>query len=298
MPTPPRRHPRRLATTSLTEPGALPALARERFLPRPPDHWRPWFWLAAFLLHVVAIAALLYFLRAPRLQEAFEPTGMSVVVFDSGATQAQSPRQAPIPTPSQAPPPAPPPAAPAQAEPEVNLNLPMAENAPMPESLPQPSPPAPPQPHHITSHQHTQHYVVMNNMSLSAPPAPPSQFANKALNLNIGGADELPANTPLITIQGHIGTDWQAGFNKWVNDHIYYPDAAAEQGQQGAATIEFTVHRDGHVTGVHLLKSAGSPFLDQAWLGIFLQNNVPPFPPDETSNTIKITATLNYVLTP
>jgi len=232
------------------------------------------------------------------LRQAFEPTGISVV-YDSGATQAQSPRQSPVPTPSQAPPPSPPPAAPAEeAQPEVNLNLPMASNAPTAESQPQPSPPAPARPHHTTSHQHTQRYIVMNNMSLSAPPAPPTQFANKALNLNIGGADELPANTPLITIQGHIGTDWQAGFNQWVNAHIYYSDAAAEQGQQGAATIEFAVYRDGHVTDVHLLKSAGSVFLDQAWLDIFLDNNVPPFPPGTANDTIKITATLNYVLEP
>ncbi len=298
MPTPPRHHPR-LATTRPTSPGALPALARERFLPRPPDHWRPWFWLAALLLHIAAVAALLFLVRQPRMKEAFEPTGISVV-YDSGATQAQAPRQAPIPAPVQSPAPAPPPAAPqAQEQPEVNLNLPTPTLSPLPEPLPQQAEQTPPQPHHVTpQHQHSQRYVVMNNMSLSAPPAPPTQFANKALNLNLGGADELPANVPQITIQGHIGTDWQAGFNKWVNEHIYYPDAAAEQGQQGASTIQFTVHRDGHVTDVHLLNSAGSPFLDQAWMGIFLQNNVPPFPPNETSDSIKITATLNYVLEP
>jgi protein TonB len=138
----------------------------------------------------------------------------------------------------------------------------------------------------------------MNNMSLSPTQAPPSQFANKDLNLNIGGADELPANTPEISIQGQIGSDWQAGFNKWVYEHLYYPDAAREQNQQGAVTISFTVHRDGTVTGVHLLKGSGSPFLDQAWLDIFLQNNVPPFPPNTPSDTIKITATVDYELEP
>ncbi len=102
--------------------------------------------------------------------------------------------------------------------------------------------------------------------------------------------------TPEISVQGEIGSDWMSGFNKWVNAHIYYPNAAIEQGQEGSSTIEFTVHRDGHVTDVHLLSSAGSPFLDQAWLGIFLQNNVPPFPPGTKADTLKITAALEYQL--
>jgi len=233
------------------------------------------------------------------MQEAFEPTGVSVV-YDSGATQAQTPRLAPVPTPSQAPPPSPPPEAPAQAEapPEINLNLPSSPYATMALPPPVAAPQAEPNPHPRPARhrERPQKYIVMNNMSLSPSQAPPSQFTNRAMNLNIGGADELPANTPQISIQGEIGDNWKAGFNQWVNDHIYYPQAAVEQGQQGASTIEFTVHRDGSVTGVHLLNSAGSPFLDQAWLGIFLHNNVPPFPPGSPSDTIKITATLNYVL--
>jgi protein TonB len=240
---------------------------------------------------------LLFFLRAPRMQEAFEPTGVSVV-YDSGAAKAQAPAPAPVPTPNQAPPPAPPPqaSAQAQAEPEVNLNLPTSPFATLPAPQPQAAPQAPPNPHPVPRHERPQRYVVMNNMSVNGTPAPENQFANKALNLNVGGADELPANTPMISIQGDIGANWQAGFNKWVYAHLYYPDAAVEQGQQGMVTIDFTVHRDGRVTDVHLLSGSGSPFLDQAWLGIFLHNNVPPFPAGTASDTIKITATVNYVL--
>jgi protein TonB len=248
---------------------------------------------------VIVIGVLLYVLRAPRLREAFEPTGVSVV-YDTGESKAQTPRMAPVPAPSQAPPPAPPPAATATApaQPEVNLNLPESPIAalplPQPQSLPQSAPNRRPTPRH----ERPQKYIVMNDMSVNSAPAPENQFANKALNLNIGGADELPANTPEISIQGQIGTDWQAGFNKWVYAHLYYPDAAREQNQQGAVTISFTVHRDGSVTGVHLLNGSGSPFLDQAWMGIFLHNSVPPFPPHNPSDTIKITATVNYVLQP
>ncbi len=251
------------------------------------------------LLHVAAIAVLLLFLRPPRTPEAFEPTGVSVV-YDTGEAQPHAPTRMASPTPSQAPPPSPPPSAKAEVEapPDVNLNLPEAPFAALPMPAPQPVPQAQPSPRPAPHPERAQKYIVMNDMSVNGTSSPPSEFANKALNLNIGGADELPANTPEISIQGQIGTDWQAGFNKWVYAHLYYPDAAREQNQQGAVTISFTVHRDGSVTGVHLLNGSGSPFLDQAWMGIFLHNNVPPFPPNNPSDTIKITATVNYVLEP
>ncbi len=276
---------------------------RERFFQRPPKRWRPLFWLAALLLHILVIGALLFFVHPRPMQEAFEPTGVSVV-FSPGETNPTAPRPAPIPTPSHAPPPAAAPPPPQQAEePEVNLNLP-DEALSMPEILPQPNTqPAPPaaaarSASRAPRRTRGQKYLVMNNMSLNGTPSPPRTFANKDLNLDEGAADENFANSAQISIQGDPGTNWEALFNKWVNEHIYYPQAAAEQGQQGASTISFTVHRDGTVTGVRLLNSAGSPFLDQAWLGIFLQNNVPPFSPDAKDDSVQITATLNYVLEP
>ncbi len=233
------------------------------------------------------------------MREAFEPTGVSVV-YDTGETKAQTPRLSPVPSPNQAPPPAPPPAATteAQAQPNVNLNLPESPLAALPMPQPQSMPQSAPNRRSTPRHERPQKYIVMNNMSVNSAPAPENQFADKALNLNVGGADEMPANTPMISIQGQVGTDWQAGFNKWVYAHLYYPDAAREQNQQGAVTISFTVHRDGSVTGVHLIKGSGSPFLDQAWLGIFMNNSVPPFPPDNPGDSVKITATVDYELEP
>jgi protein TonB len=133
-----------------------------------------------------------------------------------------------------------------------------------------------------------------NGSSASAQPPMPPGF--HGLNMQLSQADRNAMEAPQITVQGEIGSDWMSGFSKWVNAHIYYPASAAEQGQEGTSVIEFTVHRDGSVTGIHLLSSAGSPFLDQAWLGIFIQNHVPPFPPGTKSDTLKITASLEYVI--
>jgi protein TonB len=250
------------------------------------------------LLHAAIIAlALISFQPSPSL-EASQP-GVSVVFDNGGAQQNTAPpaqTQGPL-TAAQAPTPAapPPPTAAQSQQPEVNLDLPTEPLAQL--SLPPPQ--AQSQERHVQHIRPTPHrqYQLMNNMSLGNP-APPMPNAKHGLNLQLSQSDLNAMNTPQISVQGEIGQDWMDGFNKWVNDHIYYPQAAVEQGQQGTSTIEFTVHRDGSITGLHLLDSAGSPFLDQAWLGIFAQNNVPPFPPGTKSDTLKITATLHYELLP
>jgi len=284
------------ATESVNQPLIIVS-AGEKLVPLPKTRgWRPWAWVAAALLHLLAIALLLYAYRHRPAQEALNQTGVSVV-FTPGATQTETPRQAPVPVPAQAPPPAaaPPPQTAAQAQPEVNLNLPETALAPLPEPAPQPLPQqAEPTRHPVARPHPTQHYLVLNNPSFGAP-STPVPFASKNLNLSLPQADAQAVNTPELQIQGQVGANWQAGFDKWVYAHLYYPDAAAEQGQQGTVTVSFTAHRDGSVTGLHMLGSSGSPFLDQAWLGIFAQNQLPPFPPGG-SDTLKITATVHYYI--
>ena len=234
-------------------------------------------------------------------------TPVSIVVENSGAkavTAPPEPRQGPPvlteaqPTPATAPP-AP---APQPQQPEMSLQIP-------PDLFSEYNlPPAPlqqrehPQNRRALRPQRPAHqqYQVMNNMSYgnaaSGTAAPPRPRAfPRGLNLQLSRSDLNALNRPDISVQGNIGSDWMDEFNKWVNERIYYPQAAAEQGQQGTSVISFTVHRDGSVTDLKLVSSAGSTFLDQAWLNIF-KENVPPFPPNSKSSTIKITASLEYEL--
>jgi len=274
-----------------------------RFDPSPARKRWPWIWPAAFLLHAGIIAlALISFVPKPSLQ-ASQP-GVSVV-FENGGAQANAAppaqRQGPL-TPEQAPPPSAPPPPQQQLqpqEPEVNLNLPTEPFAELSQPPPQPAQQnQQARPQHVERYRPVHHqYEVMNNMSLgNGNPSPPMPNAPHGLNLQLSQSDLNAMTAPEIQVQGDIGQDWMDGFNQWVNDHTYYPQAAAENGQQGTSVIQFTVHRDGSVTGVHLLSSAGSTFLDQAWLGIFLHNNVPPFPPGTKADSIGITASLHYEL--
>jgi protein TonB len=308
--------PPRLLITPLTDPAGIVALdfaASEPLAAPPLRRWHPWTiriaWAAAILLHLALIALLLLLARhRPAPQEQVSPPGVAVVFENGGAQQSAAP-PAPRPGPTSAatvpaPPPPPPPPQQAETPPEVNLNMPSAPFATMqsmPEPMPQPPQPARPLPRPPTpTHTPPQRYLVMNDMSFGkpAPPTPPTPHAHQALSLNLPQSDAQAVNAPEVTIKGHIGADWEAELSRWVNDHKYYPDAAAEQGQQGYVRIEFTVDRYGHVTGLRLLGGSGSPFLDQAWLGLFAQNQLPPFPPNTKANHVTVDATMHFELIP
>ncbi len=248
-------------------------------------------------MHALVIALFFIGFKPKPQPEALEPNGISVV-YNTGSTATQAPRQAPIPTPAETPPPPAPPAAQtAQNQPEVNLNMPETPLATMPQLTPQPMPQTPPAPRQPP--RPPQRYTVMNNMNYgnSSSPAPTIPHAQQGMDLSLPQTDAQAVTAPDFSIKGNVGSDWQAGFNKWVYAHLYYPDSAAEQGQQGYVTVTFTAHRDGSVTGLHMTSSSGSPFLDQAWEGIFAHNQLPPFPPGG-DNTVDITATVHYEIVP
>jgi protein TonB len=272
-------------------------LAAGEHLAAPPPRRRlhPWAWVAALLLHLAVIAFVLLFGWPRQPQEEQSPPGVAVV-FDKGGTPQTvappAPRQGP-PQPAQAAMPAAPPPPSPQSQAEVNLNMP-----PMPLGSVQSAPQAQPQPRQVTHPRPAppQKYVVMNNMSYSGHPSPPMPRAKSAMNLDLAQSDAQAVNAPELTIKGEIGADWRAALDKWVNQHKYYPQAALEQDQQGSVEIEFTVDRAGNVTGLHLLRGSGSPFLDQAWQGLFAQNQLPPFPTGTKSNHVTVDATMHFEL--
>ena len=47
-------------------------------------------------------------------------------------------------------------------------------------------------------------------------------------------------------------------FTKWVNQRLVYPEIAKENGIQGRVTLQFTVEKDGSVTGVKVLRGVDS----------------------------------------
>ncbi len=74
-----------------------------------------------------------------------------------------------------------------------------------------------------------------------------------------------------------------------------YPALAARNGWQGSLFLNFTINRDGTVSGVRLEKSSGYPMLDDAAVtAIRLAAPFPPFPADFTVEDISIKGQFQY----
>lgn len=281
--------------TGLTEPPGIEFAVEERLAAptrKPGRH--PWAWSAALLLHVLALTAALYVREKPLPQEQEAPASVSIT-FDNGGQQQTTAPPAPNHGPpalaqAQTAPPPPPP--PAQEQPEVNLDVPPNLLATLP--------PPPPKPHAVARpHQAPpQHYVMMlNGMSYgSTSPLAPAPPARQAMNLQLPQSDAQAVMGPELSVKGDVGSDWMSTLSAWVNKHGFYPEQAAEQGQQGTAEVIFNVDRNGHVTGLHLVTSAGSVFLDQAWEDLFRDNQLPPFPPDAKDDHATVDYTVHYEL--
>lgn len=294
---------------------------------------RPWSWALAVLLHVIilALVALLWLYPVKPLPQVNvqTPPGLDVEFEGSGAKQqttippktqkgpsqqaqtmvaAPAVKAAPQPAPQPAPPP--PEAPPAATQDEVRMpNIPLsALPAPLPKPQPrhQTQPQHQPKMHEAQSHRSSasrareQKYVFLNQMSYgnTGASAPPTPNALHGLNVSPAMSNTQAATASDFSVKGNAGAGWDAALRKWVQEHAYYPQAAVEQNQQGTATVMFTVDRQGHVTGVRLLDSSGSPFLDQAWSQLFADNILPAFPADAKSDHVVVRYTVHYQLVP
>jgi protein TonB len=247
-------------------------------------------------LHALVLVLALFLHERPLPEEQEAPQSFSVVFQNGGTQQATAPpaqvQAPPQPAQSQAiPPPPPPPPTPQQ--PEVNLNVPenMLATLPPPPPRPQPPRPRPAMPHHYT--------MMMSGMSYgNTSPQVPTRPAPPGMNMSLPQNDTQAVMGPTFSVKGDVGADWMSALNKWVNEHAYYPQAAVEQNQQGTAEVEFTVDRQGNVTSLRLLTSSGSPFLDQAWYGLFQGAQLPPFPAGTKADHVTVDYTIYYQLVP
>ncbi len=94
----------------------------------------------------------------------------------------------------------------------------------------------------------------------------------------------------------HGFSDWEERLREFVEEHKYYPQEAADNGEQGAAVLRVTVRRDGTVTSLRLVSSSGSRLLDAAWMAVFRDNRLPAFNDDMAENEITTNYTLDYSL--
>ena len=189
----------------------------------------------------------------------------------------------------------PPPPAESQAEP-----LPLPPIPPLaPPAPPTPTPPTPPRPR--TQIARPRYRPAPRNPSgFPAPqdwsfgsglPSHPSRQGNS------GQAELAGPSQPAPRITGaQLGRDWIAAYTAWVREHLYYPEQAALNGEDGTAEVELEIDRFGKVLSVELVTPSGSQWLDLSTQGMFRGAHVPPFPQGTKENTANIDQTIHYVL--
>ena len=76
-----------------------------------------------------------------------------------------------------------------------------------------------------------------------------------------------------------------------------YPPAARSAGEQGVATLSFTVNRNGQVSDGRIAKSSGSAKLDAETLAMLQRAQpLPAFPPEMTQGSLSFTAPIRFSL--
>jgi protein TonB len=76
-----------------------------------------------------------------------------------------------------------------------------------------------------------------------------------------------------------------------------YPDVAREGDEQGVATVTFTMDRNGHILSASLVRSSGSPALDEEAVAmVHRADPLPPMPVELAGNMVKFTLPVTFSL--
>ena len=128
--------------------------------------------------------------------------------------------------------------------------------------------------------------------------SPPSRQGSggQSLSMNMGPSVAGPS-IPGPRISGaDLGADWISLYTAWVRSHLYYPEQAALNGEDGSTEVIVEINRSGKVLSVQLVGRSGSQWLDLSTTAMFRGARVPPFPANVTGDTATVEQTIHYVL--
>lgn len=186
------------------------------------------------------------------------------------------------PPPVEPPPPMEPPALPAEPAPPP-------EPAPPTPSLPQPAVvlPEPPLP--------------MPKRPARPPPPRPAQASPPRPTPEVPAPSAAPASAPPLATPAAPSLSafpgWQSELSNRLQRAKRYPNVARARDEQGAAAVAFTVDRSGHVLSAKLVRSSGSPSLDEEAVAMVRRADpLPPMPADMPGSTATMTVPVTFSL--
>lgn len=202
--------------------------------------------------------------------------------------------QPPAPLPPVEPPPVP------ETVPSPQMEVP----EPLPKPQEQPTPPVPLRPQ-AQSKARSSPFSHPMDLSFSQPPTPRrarrgrAAGSGAAVDLSVGplvqGGHLLTPYASATSIKG-VSDDYGDEISAWIRRHMYYPEEAAKQGQDGPSHVHVVLDRQGKVKSVRLVDSSGSYLLDAATTGMFDNAQLPPVPPDMSGNSFDVDLTIDYIL--
>jgi periplasmic protein TonB len=93
-----------------------------------------------------------------------------------------------------------------------------------------------------------------------------------------------------------ISPSWQSALGAWLQANKTYPEEARRRGDEGRATVRFTVSREGRVVDFQLLSGTGSAVLDAAVERLLRGARLPPFPAGMGQDAVTVTLQIRYTL--
>jgi len=88
-----------------------------------------------------------------------------------------------------------------------------------------------------------------------------------------------PATTPQNTSPPGELIQWQTALVTYLGRFKRYPTAARFRGEQGTATVAFSIDRDGRLVSSRIVQSSGSSLLDEETLAMLARAQPMPKPP-------------------
>ena len=245
-------------------------------------------WVVCAAIVLTAHAAVLWSLPPP----AAEPPLPPAIPIELDLSQA------PAVTASQATAPAPlPPVPPAEVSPPAPVQPAPPEPA-IPTPPATPAPPRPPRPVRRPDAPVPRPQPAARGPA-SAPartePAPSAQPPSARPSAPV--SPPPAAATPAPAADPNAVPAWQGRLIGQLQRAKRYPDAARSAGEEGASIISFVMDRTGQVLSVRLVRSSGSPALDEEALALVRRAEpLPPPPPEMPGRSITLTVPIRFSL--
>jgi protein TonB len=231
------------------------------------------FWRSAAIslgLHLAAVFWIV--LLAPLKPEAvYQPLGvMDFMLYDPEGGEPGGEEEAAPPEPEMEE---------AEPEPDEPEELPAVVESAAPEAEPPPPPPPP------------------KKNEAPPKPKPPAAEPRTAPAGNAGQAGQGRGGEGGGTGRGTRDAmrAYQSQVRRKLERNKKYPAAAQARKITGVATLGFTIHRGGAVSGVRLAKSSGHAILDDEVLALLQRAaSLPPIPPEISANTLSLSVPIRF----